>query len=148
MSVSPPPWLQITIGIFGERLNVFVAVRPAAATTLTCCLQMTLPSYAMLNTRICIPACHIADDMDSIRRSINCDLFSSGYCIVSPEEVRLAVHKLEPNKNEGCITVFWLLHSRMYWIVRSYRYVAFPTTCLWYCTLWFIVEYTYTYTQK
>jgi hypothetical protein len=46
------------------------------------------------------------NDMDSIRNSINSDLFSSGYnkdCIVSPDEVRLAVQKLKPGKNDGCI---------------------------------------------
>jgi hypothetical protein len=60
MSVSPLPWLQLTMGSFGERLSIFVAVRPAAATTLTGRRhRMTLPSYSLLNTRICIPACHI-----------------------------------------------------------------------------------------
>jgi hypothetical protein len=108
-SVSPPPWLQITIGIFGERLNIFVAVRPAAATTLTGCrLRMTLPSYSLPSTRIFIPRSvpYNRNDMDSIRSSINNDLFSGGYnkdCIVSPEEVRLAVHKLKA----GIMTVVW-----------------------------------------
>jgi hypothetical protein len=45
-------------------------------------------------------------DMDSIRSGINSDFLSCGHnkdCIVSPKEVRLAIHKIKPGKNDGCI---------------------------------------------
>jgi hypothetical protein len=152
MNVSPLPWLQYCwTGIFCERLNVFVEVRPAAATTFTGCRhRMSLPSYSLLNMRICIPASHltVTTCMESIRSSTNSDLFSIDYnkdCIVSPEEVRLAVNKFKPRKMT-VVSDFLLITS----FTHALRCLFTSQGCFphWLFMVLHLVIYRYTYAYR